>query len=101
MRLNEKIGRTVVKALTYRAFSFLITLLLAFLATGDLAASSMFSASLHCILTIWYLIHERIWLVLPWGVYCEPTHLKPQCHKCHLLLKEGESCETADGAARR
>lgn len=101
MRLNEKVGRTIAKAITYRMFSFLITLTLAYMATGDLASSSMFSVSLHLILTCWYLVHERIWLAMPWGVFCEPTALTTKCRKCHLLLKEGESCESADGVARR
>lgn len=101
MRLNEKIGRTVAKTLTYRLFSFLITLGIAYAATKDLRASSEFSFALHCVLTLWYLVHERLWLALPWGVYCEPTALKAECRRCHLLLKEGESCEDANGVARR
>ena len=59
--------RTLVRSITYRISAWLLTILLTFAYTGNLAESTGFSTLLHLILSLDYYVHERIWLKIKWG----------------------------------
>ncbi len=59
--------RTLARTISYRLTAFALTVLVAWLYTHDLDKSTLFSAALHCLLSVDYYIHERIWLKIKWG----------------------------------
>jgi uncharacterized membrane protein len=66
--MTETHARTMVKSLTYRAMAWVLTILLTWLTTGDLAAATGFSTLLHVVLSFEYYVHERILMKVWWGI---------------------------------
>ena len=56
--MTERHVRTIIRALTFRIFAFLISALWTVL--GD-------AFIIHVILSALHYIHERIWLKIKWG----------------------------------
>lgn len=59
--------RTVVKAASYRFFSFLLTLLAAMLWTGDFKIALSISGADIIVKTLYYVAHERVWARIDTG----------------------------------
>ena len=65
--MSETHKRTLTRSITYRISAWVLTIMLSYLYTGNLAESTGFSTFLHMILSVDYYIHERIWLKIKWG----------------------------------
>lgn len=59
--------RSIVKGITHRAATVLMTFLMVLIATGDLGISSLFIVIDTIIMTSWYIGHERLWNRVDWG----------------------------------
>ncbi len=69
--MNEFARRTLLKAITYRVVSLFLTLAFAYAFSGDAVRSSIFAVTLQSVLSVWYYVHERLWLRVHWGVAVE------------------------------
>jgi len=61
-------SRALAKTLVYRTLMVLITVLVALLVTGDLAAALNIGLIANAIKTVTYYLHERAWDRISWGV---------------------------------
>lgn len=60
--------RTIIKMITYRVTAWVFTIFWTYIYTGDALSSTGFATILHVLLTIDYYIHERIWMMVKWGM---------------------------------
>lgn len=65
--MTESRTRTIVKAVTYRATAWLLTVPWAYIFMGDVAEAAGSAAVLHLVLSADYYVHERVWLRFKWG----------------------------------
>lgn len=77
VKTEETRTRSIVKAITWRIFASISTLILAYLITGNLVFAGLISLLDVVIKFIEYFLHERIWSFIPWGYqrteYFTPT----------------------------
>ena len=66
--MQETRLRTLVRSITYRLTAFLLTIVITYVFTGDMAKSTGFSFLVHLVLSLDYYIHERLWLRVKWGL---------------------------------
>lgn len=67
-------GRAVVKTLLYRVFMMLITIGVAWVVTGSIAAAVNIGILTNVMKTVTYYLYERLWDHVTWGVRGpEPT----------------------------
>ena len=59
--------RSVVKGITHRAATVLMTFLMVLTMTQDMRISSLFIVADTAIMTTWYIAHERLWNRVDWG----------------------------------
>ncbi len=65
--MNEKVKRSVTKAITWRVIASTSTMILVYLFTGNLEVA-IGVGGLHIIVnTILYFLHERAWNLSVWG----------------------------------
>jgi uncharacterized membrane protein len=62
----ESKRRSIVKSLTYRAFTTIILGLLTFVLTENLYQTSIISIAFAILATIAYYAHERMWNKIKW-----------------------------------
>lgn len=67
-QMSESHTRTIVRAITYRLTAWLLTILLEWTRTGDLGVATGTATLIHLLLSIDYIVHERIWLKIKWGL---------------------------------
>ncbi len=60
--------RSVVKALTYRLFIMCLDFATIYLFTGKARVAIGFMIASNIYTTVGYLLHERAWARIPWGV---------------------------------
>lgn len=66
--MSDSNSRSIVKAISWRIIGSTAAIIIAYLVTGSLAASSTIGI-LHLISnTLLYFIHERIWNKIKWGI---------------------------------
>lgn len=63
----ERHRRTLVKTIMYRIFMILVTILVAFVITGNAADSINIGIAANLIKTGTYYCYERIWVHITWG----------------------------------
>ena len=59
--------RSLVKGLTYRILSTIITMFLVYGLTGNLKVSGVIGVFEFTIKLLFYYVHERIWHQISWG----------------------------------
>ena len=60
--MTGSIARSVLwKAVTYRLGSVLITLAVAYSFLGRVETASGFTLLGHLLVTVWYIVHEKLW----------------------------------------
>ena len=59
--------RSIVKAITWELIAFIITLIVVYVAYGDIKESIKFSIILTIIKIFFLYFHERIWKKTMWG----------------------------------
>lgn len=64
---RDGLYRTLVKTLTYRAFMFLITALVALIVTGSVAEAVNIGIVTNVLKTLTYYGYERVWTRIHWG----------------------------------
>lgn len=64
----ELVRRSVVKAITYRLVIMALDFTTIYVLTGNLNASAGFMVASNVYTMIAYLVHERIWAHVQWGV---------------------------------
>lgn len=64
--------RTLVKTLAYRTLMFLITAVVAFAVTGDLADALNIGLVTNVVKTLTYAGYERVWTRISWGTVRDP-----------------------------
>ena len=63
----ETARRSLVKALSWRAFATIITTVVAYLLTGELLFAVEIGALDTAAKLLMYYLHERVWLRIPYG----------------------------------
>ena len=66
-RMAETRARTIAKSIVYRLGTFVITLVVCEVITGDWIESLEIAIPIMIFKTIWYWIHERWWKNIHWG----------------------------------
>lgn len=64
---DERQIRSVLKALSWRAFGTLDTILISWLILGDLSIALSIGSVELITKTVLYYFHERLWNVIKWG----------------------------------
>ena len=64
---NERTIRSVAKAVSWRFVGTLDTLLISFIITGELRASSVIASVDFFTKLVLYFFHERFWNMIKWG----------------------------------
>jgi uncharacterized membrane protein len=64
---SERLKRSVVKAITYRAFIMVLDFTAIKLFTGSTNVAGGFVIVSNIYTTVAYFIHERLWLRVKWG----------------------------------
>lgn len=59
--------RSIVKAVSWQALGLLVTTLIGYAFTGELAQAGAFAAVLTLVSLVTYVLHERIWNAVRWG----------------------------------
>lgn len=59
--------RTIVKALSWQLLGLFTTSAIGFIMTGSLAKAGSFAVVSAAIGFGCYIVHERIWIAIPWG----------------------------------
>lgn len=59
--------RSLAKTITWRITGSSATFLIAYIITGNLAASSVIGLTQMVLNTVLYYIHERLWNLFKWG----------------------------------
>jgi uncharacterized membrane protein len=59
--------RSIVKAFTWQAMGLVTMTGLAFLLSGDIAMAGGFALSAAATGFVFFIVHERIWALIPWG----------------------------------
>jgi len=59
--------RTLAKSIIYRIGTFIITLAICKIITGDWLKSLEIAIPVMIVKTIWYWVHERFWKNIHWG----------------------------------
>jgi adenylylsulfate kinase len=59
--------RSIVKAITWRIFALLITIIVSFAILGSWSVSIAIGISSNLLKTMFYYIHERLWERTNWG----------------------------------
>lgn len=62
------VRRTVVKAITYRILIMCLDFATVYLFTGTLKVAIGFMIASNIYTTIAYVVHERLWARLKWGI---------------------------------
>jgi uncharacterized membrane protein len=60
--------RSLVKALTYRVFIICLDFVVIYLLTGKATVAAGFMLVSNVYTTIGYIVHERIWARVKWGI---------------------------------
>jgi len=63
----EKRGRSIIKALTWRAIATITTMSLVFIFTGEIILTLGVGALDVSLKLLFYYFHERVWNRLDWG----------------------------------
>ncbi len=66
-KTKEYRSRSIVKALTWRAIATSTTMMLAYIATGDLKIAGAIGVADVIIKLGFYYVHERAWGHIDWG----------------------------------
>jgi uncharacterized membrane protein len=64
---SERLKRSVVKAVTYRAFVMILDFTAIKLFTGSTNVAGGFVIVSNIYTTVAYFVHERLWLKVKWG----------------------------------
>ena len=59
--------RSIIKAITWRIFALLITIIVSFAILGSWSVSIAIGISSNLLKTMFYYIHERLWERTNWG----------------------------------
>jgi uncharacterized membrane protein len=65
--------RSIVKALTYRVFIICLDFVVIYLLTGKAKVAAGFMIVSNIYTTVGYVLHERIWARVRWGVETIPV----------------------------
>lgn len=71
VRVTRK--RSIVKAITYRGIIVCLDFTVIYLLTGKIETAAGFMIVSNIYTTIGYLLHERVWARVKWGVVTEST----------------------------
>lgn len=71
--MTETKLRTIVKALGWQLTGLAVTALVGLAFTGSLTAASALSLTLAAIGTVTYVLYERLWLTVTWGLERRPV----------------------------
>jgi uncharacterized membrane protein len=66
-RGREAHGRSIVKAISWRATGSLDTFVISWIITGRTALAGSIAGTELLTKVLLYYFHERIWAVIPWG----------------------------------
>lgn len=66
-RPSSKRRRSIVKALCWESFSFILTLIIVYLFTGNMKLTVELAVTCQLIKTFFFYLHERIWYRIDWG----------------------------------
>lgn len=65
---HETMLRSWVKSLVWRLFGFVILGFITYVLTGNWSESLLVSFWFNMIRFVLYFVHERIWLLIKWGI---------------------------------
>ncbi|MGB3243356.1 MAG: DUF2061 domain-containing protein [Sulfitobacter sp.] len=60
--------RTLAKAMTWQTMGFVMMVVLGYLTTGSFTAAGGLAIATFVVGTISYVLHERVWAKIRWGV---------------------------------
>jgi adenylylsulfate kinase len=69
--------RSLVKALTYRAFIICLDFVVIYLLTGKATVAAGFMLVSNVYTTVGYILHERLWARIRWGIEPVPLVAEP------------------------
>jgi len=64
---RESVVRSVAKALSWQVLGLSVTGTVLYLHTGSLLDASGLALFLGALALVTYILHERLWLAIPWG----------------------------------
>ena len=80
MATGERVAtgsRSIVKALTYRAFIICLDFVVIYLLTGRATVAAGFMIVSNIYTTVVYILHERLWTRINWGLSARRGVLSP------------------------
>ena len=66
-RDTNKARRSLMKAISWESFSFILTSIIIYLFTGDKRLTIELTVTCQLIKVFFFYLHERIWHQIPWG----------------------------------
>lgn len=67
MKSADRVGRSLVKSITYRVFIVISTFIVVFLLTGEVQETVEITIVTNVANSLLYFFHERLWNRVHWG----------------------------------
>lgn len=93
---HQRRSRAVVKTACYRVFMIAVSISVAWLVVGDVAAALSIGLATNVVKTITYYLYERLWDHITWGV---PTSEAAETTEPPSASPESASIESASVAS--
>lgn len=61
-------ARSIAKAISWQILGLIVTALIGWLYTGSLQQAGGFAVTLQLVGFVIYVVHERAWQAVPWGL---------------------------------
>ena len=71
--MRETSKRTLIKALTWQFMGLLVMAAVGYVVTGSLIEAGGFSLALQAFSLVCYILHERVWGRIGWGLQASPS----------------------------
>jgi uncharacterized membrane protein len=75
--MRETSKRTLIKALSWQLMGVLVMAAVAYVVTGSLIGAGGFSLALQAFSLVCYILHERVWGRISWGLQASPSSRRP------------------------
>jgi uncharacterized membrane protein len=69
--------RSITKAVTYRLVIICLDFTVVYLLTGKATVAAGFMVVSNIYTTVAYVLHERLWARIKWGIETKPVETKP------------------------
>ena len=71
--MRETSKRTLIKALSWQLMGVLVMAAVGYVVTGSLIEAGGFSLALQAFSLVCYILHERVWGRIGWGLQASPS----------------------------